>query len=295
MAENKEKMVNLSAEADDLSTEGRWSSFVKLFAVIGVTSAIGEVIGKITIPVGVGAIIILPMVFAMLLAVAITPDALGKKITALRSICDIGEVNLANPIMMIILLILGVKLGAAAGPKLPQLIAAGPALILQELGNLGTIFIGLPVALLLGMGREGVGATVSICREDTLGLIGEKYGLSSPEGMGTMGTYMVGNLFGTIFFGLLGTLGLLTGIHPYALAMACGVGSATMMTASSQSLAMSVPAMSDEILAFAATSNVFSSVDGLYMTLFVGIPVANFIYDKFTGKSKKNKATSEVK
>ena len=178
------------------------------------------------------------------------------------------------------------KLGAAAGPNLPKLIAAGPALILQEFGNLGTIFLGLPVALLLGMGREGFGATVSICREDTLGLIGERYGMSSPEGMGTMGTYMVGNLFGTIFFGLLASIGLMTGLHPYALAMACGVGSATMMTASSQALAAALPEMSEEILAYAATSNICSSIDGLYMTLFLGIPIANFIYKKMAGKKK---------
>jgi len=290
MSENSININEKPKVVDDLATTGRWSSFIKLFAVIGITSGIGETIGKVTIPVGMGAIIILPMVFAMLIAVALTPDAFGKKISALKSLCGIEEVNLASPIMMIILLILGVKLGASAGPKLPQLIAAGPALVLQEFGNLGTIFIGLPLAMMLGMGREGFGATVSICREDTLGLIGERYGMSSPEGMGTMGTYMVGNLFGTIFFGLLGTLGLLTGLHPYALAMACGVGSATMMTASSQSLAMSVPEMADEIFAFAATSNTFSSVDGLYMTLFIGIPIANTIYKKLSWLTKKGEA-----
>ena len=279
-------MAKTTENVDDLATKGRWPSFIKLFAVIGVTSGIGEVIGKITIPVGIGSVIILPMVFAMILALLLTPDALGRKIEGLKNICGREEVDLSGSLMMVILLILGVKLGAAAGPNLPKLIAAGPALILQEFGNLGTIFLGLPVALLLGMGREGFGATVSICREDTLGLIGERYGMSSPEGMGTMGTYMVGNLFGTIFFGLLASIGLMTGLHPYALAMACGVGSATMMTASSQALAAALPEMSEEILAYAATSNICSSIDGLYMTLFLGIPIANFIYKKMAGKKK---------
>ena len=279
-------MSKTAETVDDLATKGRWPSFIKLFAVIGVTSGIGEVIGKITIPVGIGSVIILPMVFAMILALLLTPDALGRKIEGLKNICSREEVDLSGSLMMVILLILGVKLGAAAGPNLPKLVAAGPALILQEFGNLGTIFLGLPVALLLGMGREGFGATVSICREDTLGLIGERYGMSSPEGMGTMGTYMVGNLFGTIFFGLLASIGLMTGLHPYALAMACGVGSATMMTASSQALAAALPEMSEEILAYAATSNICSSIDGLYMTLFIGIPVANFIYKKMAGKKK---------
>ena len=279
-------MAKTTENVDDLATKGRWPSFIKLFAVIGVTSGIGEVIGKITIPVGIGSVIILPMVFAMILALLLTPDALGRRIEGLKNIFGREEVDLSGSLMMVILLILGVKLGAAAGPNLPKLIAAGPALILQEFGNLGTIFLGLPVALLLGMGREGFGATVSICREDTLGLIGERYGMSSPEGMGTMGTYMVGNLFGTIFFGLLASIGLMTGLHPYALAMACGVGSATMMTASSQALAAALPEMSEEILAYAATSNICSSIDGLYMTLFLGIPIANFIYKKMAGKKK---------
>ena len=279
-------MAKTTENVDDLATKGRWPSFIKLFAVIGVTSGIGEVIGKITIPVGIGSVIILPMVFAMILALLLTPDALGRKIEGLKNICGREEVDLSGSLMMVILLILGVKLGAAAGPNLPKLIAAGPALILQEFGNLGTIFLGLPVALLLGMGREGFGATVSICREDTLGLIGERYGMSSPEGMGTMGTYLLGNLFGTICFGLLASIGLMTGLHPYALAMACGVGSATMMTASSQALAAALPEMSEEILAYAATSNICSSIDGLYMTLFLGIPIANFIYKKMAGKKK---------
>ena len=279
-------MGKTTENTDDLATKGRWPAFIKLFAVIGVTSGIGEVIGKITIPVGIGSVIILPMVFAMILAVLITPDALGRKFEGLKKVCGVEEVELSGSLMMVILLILGVKLGAAAGPNLPKLVAAGPALILQEFGNLGTIILGLPVAILLGMGREGFGATVSICREDTLGLIGERYGMSSPEGMGTMGTYMVGNLFGTIFFGLLASVGLMTGLHPYALAMACGVGSATMMTASSQALAESLPEMSEEILAYAATSNICSSIDGLYMTLFIGIPLANFIYRKMTRKKK---------
>jgi hypothetical protein len=36
--------------------------------------------------------------------------------------------------------------------------------------------------------------------------------------------------------------------------------------------------MSEEILAFAATSNICTNVDGLYMELFIALPVANFIY-----------------
>ena len=74
--------------------------------------------------------------------------------------------------------------------------------------------------------------------------------MNSPEGTGVLGTYMIGTVFGTIFFGLLGSFALLTGLHPYALAMASGMGSGSMMTAAASSLAAAAdPAMKDTILA----------------------------------------------
>lgn len=38
-------------------------------------------------------------------------------------------------------------------------------MILQEFGNLGTVFIGVPVAIYLGLKRETIGAAHSIARE----------------------------------------------------------------------------------------------------------------------------------
>ena len=267
-----------NTQQDSLSTKGRWPVFIKLFAVCGVTSALGEIIGTFKVPVGPGSLIILPMIFAMILAVLITPDALGRKIEAFKKICSEKEVKLSENIMMLVLLILGVKLGMAAGPNITKVIEAGPALILQEFGNLGTMVVGLPVAMLLGMRREAVGATLSICREPTLGLVSEIYGIDSPEGIGVMGTYMVGNLFGAVFFGVLASLAVNTGLHPYSLAMACGMGSGSMMTASSASLAATVPEMAEEIMAYASMSNICSNIDGLYMECFIAIPVAERIY-----------------
>ena len=40
----------------------------------------------------------------------------------------------------------------------------------------GTIIIGSPIALLIGMKREAIGATFSIDREPNLAIISEKYG-----------------------------------------------------------------------------------------------------------------------
>ena len=44
----------------------------------------------------------------------------------------------------------------------------------------------LPLALLLGIKREAVGATFSVGREGNLVIIGEKYGMASPEGRGVL-------------------------------------------------------------------------------------------------------------
>ena len=109
----------------------------------------------------------------MIIAIILTPDALGKKIPSLKKIIDVKEVNLAGELVMFELLYLGVPLGISAGKNIMQVIEAGPALVLQEFGNLGTMIIALPLALALGMRREAVGATISICREPTMGLIGE--------------------------------------------------------------------------------------------------------------------------
>lgn len=55
--------------------------------------------------------------------------------------------------------------------------------------------------------------------------------------------------------------------HPYSLAMACGIGSTSMMTVSAGVLASINPAMKDQILALATASNMLSGLDGLYMSL----------------------------
>ena len=97
-----------------------------------------------------------------------------------------------------------------------------------------------------------------------------------------LGTYLTGTILGTIFFGILGGLSPLTGLHPYALGMACGVGSASMMTAGSASLTSAItPEMKDTVLAYAATSNLLTGVTGMYMDLFIGLPMVNFLYRKF--------------
>ena len=117
------------------------------------------------------------------------------------------------------------KLGINAGASIEVVLSAGPALLLQEIGNLGTIFLALPFALLLGLKREAIGATHSINRESNLALVTDLFGPDSPEARGSLSIYVVGGMVGTIYFGFLATMTAAAGIfHPYALGMASGVG-----------------------------------------------------------------------
>lgn len=267
-------------EGDLLETKDRMGIFIRLYSTVFIIIMITELIGTITFKLGPGQVVLLPMLFAVIIGIIITPDLLGKIFSGMRSIISEEEVKTAGSMVMLALLPLGVKYGTLVGPNIVNVIKAGPAFLLQELGNLGTVFIALPLAMLLGMKREAVGATASISREPTLGVIGEKYGIASPEGTGVLGTYLMGTVFGTIFFGLLGAYSVSTGIHPLALAMASGMGSGSMMAAASGSLAEAVPKMKDTILAYAATSNMLTGVTGLYSVIFLGLPLVNFFYDK---------------
>lgn len=269
-------------EAEILSTRNRLPVFLNLFLTVTAIVMLSEILGIKKIPIGPGAVVLLPMLYAVIIGLVITPDLLGRPVRVLRKLLGKDEIELAGVMVMIALLPLGVKYGTLVGPNIVKIIQAGPAFLLQELGNLGTIFIALPVALFLGMKREAVGATVSICREPTLGVIGERYGMNSPEGTGVLGTYMMGTVFGTIFFGLLGSFATGTGLHPYALAMASGMGSGSMMTAASSSLSMAAdPSMKETILAYAATSNMLTGVTGMYSVIFLALPATNFFYEKF--------------
>jgi len=272
-----EKQIDMEKEL--LKTKGRLNTHTKLHFTILAIVIICELFGGYTFKVGPGKIVLLPMLFAVVIGILITPDVLGKIMPWLKSIISKEECKLAGPLLMIALLPLGVKYGCLVGPGLPSIIKAGPAFILQEFGNLGTMLIALPIALLFGLKREAVGATVSICREPTLGIIGETYGINSPEGNGVLATYLAGTVLGTIFFGLLGGFSTITGLHPYALAMACGVGSASMMTAGAASLSTILPEMKDTILSYAAMSNLLTGITGLYMVIFISLPLTNKLYN----------------
>ena len=136
--------------------------------------------------------------------------------------------------------------------------------------------------MLLGLRREAVGAAFSNAREPNIAIIGEKYGLDTPEGRGVMGVYVTGTVFGAIFCSLLSSFvaSTMPFFSPQALAMATGTGSAGMMTAALAPLVEMYPDIKDELTALAAASNMFSGLDGVYMCVFMSLPLANWLVRK---------------
>ncbi|WP_423363325.1 DUF3100 domain-containing protein [Mycoplasma sp. P36-A1] len=257
-------------------------NFINAFACVLIIVVICEFIGPRTLTLGKFNIAFFPMLYAVLIALCITPDLLGSKITILKKYINEKEIDIAGDVVGIALVMLGIKYGTTVGPNIENIIQAGPAFIAQEFGHILAPIVALPLALLFGMKREAVGATASISREPSLGVISEKYGINSPEGSGVLGTYLMGTVLGTIYFSLLGSVAVFTGLHPYALAMACGVGSGSMMTAAAASLSASLPpGMEDTILSYAATSNMMSSITGIIFLVFVSLPFTNFLYARF--------------
>lgn len=243
--------------------------------------AVAEWIYIQRIPLGPGVVLLLPLLYAFVFGVLANPNV----IAAARHVISQENVKAASPIIVIAIMPFIAKFGTLVGPAMETLIAAGPALILQEIGNLFTIIIAMPVAvLLLRMKRESIGATYSIAREPNIAIISDRYGLTGPEGSGVMGVYVIGTMFGGIVFALMASFFGSTGwLHPHALAMACGVGSGGMMAACSGSLAEVVPDMRDQILAFAGASNLLTNATGLYVGIFIALPFAEWLYRKISG------------
>ncbi len=241
---------------------------------------IAEAIGPLKFSVMGIEVKIMTMIWAILLGILLSPHLLGKVIPAIKKLIGQREIERAPFLLSLVLYPLGIMFGISAGPKIGVVFESGLALVLQEFGNLGTMFIALPLALFIGLGRSSVGSTFSLCRDTALGIIGDKYGLQSSEGIGTLGTYISGSVFGTLFYSFLAPVSLMIGFHPFALAMASGMGSASMMQAATAALVNAAPQFEEEILAYSATSGLLTSVTGVYMELFVALPLANFLYKK---------------
>ncbi|MBS0531252.1 MAG: DUF3100 domain-containing protein [Proteobacteria bacterium] len=272
--------VSESAASPTKPLHATWADRLKIFMAILVVVAIAEAIGIVHFQIGPGKVLLQPMVWALLIAAAWgiasaylpSPTRIGRGLQVYA-----GQLLNAGLIMFII------KMSFTVGGALPEVQKAGWALIFQELGHtFGTLVLGLPIALLLGVKREAVGATFSIGREGNLVIIGEKYGMNSPEGRGVLAEYITGTVLGALFIALLA--GFIASLHifdPRSLAMGAGVGSGSMMAAAIGAInGQSPPEMSKELIAIASAANLMTAVLGFYFALFFSLPACSWLYDK---------------
>lgn len=254
---------------------------------IGVLS---QLIGVRSIPIGIGTILLLPMLFAFAIALLLNPNVVG----AMRKLVPGRYAAAASPMIVIAIMPFIARFGADIGPGIELVIRSGPALLLQEVGNLGTILLAFPIAVwVLRMGRESIGAVHSIAREPNIAIVADRYGLRSPEGTGVLGVYVMGTLFGTFIFAVLASLLSTAGVFSIeALAMACGVGSGSMMAACSGALAAANPGATDTITALAGSSNLLTYATGMYVSLFVALPLVEWMYRRARPDDPGNAATT---
>ena len=235
-----------------------------------------------------GPVVFLPLLYALILGLLISIPKF--------KILTIKQMENSADYIGIAVMILMVKVGLGIGPNLGVLASAGWALLVQELGHfLGTIIFGLPVALLVGMRREAVGACYSVDREPNVAIIIDNFGFSSPEGRGVMGMYICGVLIGAMWSSVLAGLLSNTGwFHPLALAMGAGVGSASMMAAATAPIVAVYPAYEQQIMALAGAANLLTTVLGVYFGLFISLPIMEKSYNFFTGRTREQDLAEEV-
>ena len=218
------------------------------------------------------SVLLLPLIYALVLGLALY---LAKPIKFVGP----KQSKVAEGAMVLFIGVLITKLAISSGQAISSIFQVGPALILQQIGNLGTL-LALPIALFLGFRREVIGMTSSICREPNLGVIIDKYGFKSPETRGVLAVFVIGSILGTPFISFLSSISAsLIPMHPYAYAMASGVGSASMNAAALAPLMHMFPSMATQLEAFAGCSNLLSFCFGIYMCIFVSLPLAERMYD----------------
>ncbi|MGS1105126.1 DUF3100 domain-containing protein [Achromobacter anxifer] len=281
--------ASASLAAPSMPLSGR----IRMLAAILLVVVVSEAIGSATFNVGPGKIILQPMLWAIFIGAIVA--AFGQRMPAGLNIDTAMQTRISGYLQYALLPFLA-KLGLMVGGALPQVREAGWALVFQEFGHFfGTMAIGLPLALLLGIKREAIGATFSVGREPSLAIIGERYGMNSPEGRGVMAEYITGTVIGALFVALMA--GFITSLNifdPRSLAMGAGVGSGSMMAAGVGAIAsQQTPEVAHQVAALAAAANLLTTVVGVYFTLFISLPTTIFLYGKLEpvlGRFSRGKA-----
>ncbi len=253
---------------------------MRLIVAILIVVLIAETIGTVTLGSATNKIVLQPMLWAIFIGAILA--AVAKRVPPAIGL-DAGLQTHIGGYLQFALLPFLAKLGLMVGGSLPKVQAAGWALVFQEFGHFfGTMAVGLPLALLLGIKREAIGATFSVGREPSLAIISERFGMNSPEGRGVMAEYITGTVLGALFIALLANFISNLGIFdPRSLAMGAGVGSGSMMAAGVAAISSHVsPEMAAEVAALAAAANLLTTVFGVYFTLFISLPTTIYLYDK---------------
>ena len=234
---------------------------------------IAELIGTINIPITNNVeITIMPLIYTIILGLIFY---LAKPIKWIKR----KQARIAEGAMMLFIGVLIAKLAISSGQSIHLIFQMGPALILQEIGHLATILV-LPIALLLGFKKESIGMTNSIGREPNVAVVVDKFGFNSPQSRGVFAIFIIGTVIGTIFISFLVTFSLsFLPLHPYAFAMASGVGSASMNAAAIGPTLAAFPGMESSIEAFAGFSNLLSFCVGIYIVIFIALPITERFYN----------------
>lgn len=262
-------------DADPEAPVGRRDWVVSIVAS-GVISAAAVAIGTHRIDIGKAAIVLMPIIWAVLLGGLIGVQRLRPITGSVRSVGDL--------LIRIGIVFFLACLGTEIGPSLGKLTDLGPAIVMQEIGHIfGTVILALPLGVALGLGRAAIGAGWSIDRESYLAYAIERFGIRSPEYRGVFGVWLIGTIFGALYISFLaGLLGSLDWLHPQALALGLGMGSASMMLGGLGALGALYPDQLAELTALAGLSNLVTNIVGFYAGVFLALPVCKKLYAFWT-------------
>ena len=257
-----------------------WKLHLLTLAIVIISELIG--IRKVWI------LVLMPILYATVLGGIISMPKL--------KILSMKDMEHASGIFPVALMILLAKVGLGVGPKLEEIMSAKGTIFLQMFAHFfGVMVISLPVALLLGLGREAVGGCYSLGREAQVAIVAEKYGISSPEGHGVMGVFIVGTVLGALWTSIFTSVIAATGIfHPFALALGAGTSSMSMSTASLEVIRSYYPdpSIMETVQAYTNTSNLLVNVLGLYANMFITLPLCSALYNFFDRFRKKKKVAA---
>ena len=214
----------------------------KIYLISLVLVLIADGIGEVTFKIGNGVIIFFPVFYAIILGIMLGPQVLK----IIRPV----ETTAAGKLVLVGICPFIVKLGITAGANLHLILNAGPALLLHGFGSLLGPILALPIAMLLGLHRETIGACSSLNREYHLAVINNAYGAESAESNGSLALYIVGGMIGAIF-----------------------------MASASASLANAFPAHAAVITTMASASNTIAGITGIYITMWLALPLTEKYYD----------------